>query len=69
MRDDITLEAGANELNVAMVPIAVSYEGTITKKELKYQLSLFNWTDPLTIPVSGQIIPIRVTPLRAGLGK
>ncbi|MBA7560643.1 hypothetical protein ES708_02272 [subsurface metagenome] len=145
MRDDITLEAGANELNVAMAPIAVEletlevridpagagyvttnpealeghpgerwydddtgkfehgitvhvtahpysgytfkswsgemkdttaitapvysmtekrtitahfeaevvYAGTITKKELKYQLSLFNWTDLLTIPASG----------------
>ena len=31
----------------------VVYEGTITRKQLKYQLSLFNWTDLLTIPVSG----------------
>ncbi|MBA7476497.1 hypothetical protein ES707_11883 [subsurface metagenome] len=51
-QDDITLVAGDNSLNVAMPPI-VAYAGTITEKELKYQLSLFEWTDLLPIPVSG----------------
>jgi len=39
-------------IDVASTAPPTEYEGTITKKELKYQRSLFDWTPLYTIPVS-----------------